>query len=116
LPKPLKKCNHKFLELASVVFQQIGVHHLRDLFPLAILLAKMTATMIVIEPALATFGNATTNRNNLVCSHVTQKASSQIALSFIAVFASKRGEGKTTYTFSVSLNAFSVEFPLACYQ
>jgi hypothetical protein len=26
------------------------------------------------------------------------------------------GEGKTTYTFSVSVNAFSVEFPLACYQ
>jgi hypothetical protein len=26
------------------------------------------------------------------------------------------GEGKTTYTFSVSANAFSVEFPLACYQ
>jgi hypothetical protein len=25
-------------------------------------------------------------------------------------------EGKTTYTFSVSVNAFSVEFPLACYQ
>jgi len=83
LPKPLKKCNHKFLELASVVFQQIGVHHLRDLFPLAILLAKMTATMIVIEPALATFGNATTNRNNLACSHVTQKASCQIALSLL---------------------------------
>jgi hypothetical protein len=28
----------------------------------------------------------------------------------------KGGEGKTTYTFSVSVNAFSVEFPLACYQ
>jgi len=27
-----------------------------------------------------------------------------------------RGEGKTTYTFSVSVNAFSVEFPLVCYQ
>ncbi len=27
-----------------------------------------------------------------------------------------KGEGKTTYTFSVSVNAFSVEFPLACYQ
>jgi hypothetical protein len=26
------------------------------------------------------------------------------------------GEGKTPYTFSVSVNAFSVEFPLACYQ
>jgi hypothetical protein len=26
------------------------------------------------------------------------------------------GEGKTTYTFSISVNAFSVEFPLACYQ
>jgi hypothetical protein len=26
------------------------------------------------------------------------------------------GEGKTTYTFSVSVNTFSVEFPLACYQ
>jgi hypothetical protein len=26
------------------------------------------------------------------------------------------GEGKTMYTFSVSVNAFSVEFPLACYQ
>ncbi len=26
------------------------------------------------------------------------------------------GEGKTTYMFSVSVNAFSVEFPLACYQ
>ncbi len=26
------------------------------------------------------------------------------------------GEGKTTYTFSVSVNAFSVEFPLAYYQ
>jgi hypothetical protein len=26
------------------------------------------------------------------------------------------GEGKTTYTFSVSVNAFSVEFPLSCYQ
>jgi hypothetical protein len=26
------------------------------------------------------------------------------------------GEGRTTYTFSVSVNAFSVEFPLACYQ
>jgi hypothetical protein len=26
------------------------------------------------------------------------------------------GDGKTTYTFSVSMNAFSVEFPLACYQ
>jgi hypothetical protein len=26
------------------------------------------------------------------------------------------GEGKTTYTFSVSVNAFSIEFPLACYQ
>jgi hypothetical protein len=26
------------------------------------------------------------------------------------------GEGKTTYTFSVSMNAFSIEFPLACYQ
>ena len=26
------------------------------------------------------------------------------------------GEGKTTYKFSVSVNAFSVEFPLACYQ
>ncbi len=26
------------------------------------------------------------------------------------------GEGKTTYTFSVSVNVFSVEFPLACYQ
>jgi hypothetical protein len=29
---------------------------------------------------------------------------------------SNTGEGKTTYTFSVSMNAFSVEFPLACYQ
>jgi hypothetical protein len=28
----------------------------------------------------------------------------------------ERGEGKTTYTFSVSVNAFSVEFLLACYQ
>ncbi len=27
-----------------------------------------------------------------------------------------KGEGKTMYTFSVSVNAFSVEFPLACYQ
>jgi hypothetical protein len=26
------------------------------------------------------------------------------------------GEGKATYTFSVSVNAFSVEFPLGCYQ
>ncbi len=26
------------------------------------------------------------------------------------------GEGKTTYTFSVSVNTFSIEFPLACYQ
>jgi len=26
------------------------------------------------------------------------------------------GRGKTTYTFSVSVNAFSVEFLLACYQ
>ncbi len=26
------------------------------------------------------------------------------------------GEGKTTYMLSVSVNAFSVEFPLACYQ
>jgi len=28
----------------------------------------------------------------------------------------KLGEGKTTYTFSISVNAFSVEFPLVCYQ
>ncbi len=28
----------------------------------------------------------------------------------------KQGEGKITYTFSVSVNAFSVEFLLACYQ
>jgi hypothetical protein len=27
-----------------------------------------------------------------------------------------RGEGKTTYTFSISVKAFSVEFPLACYH
>jgi hypothetical protein len=26
------------------------------------------------------------------------------------------GEGKTMYMFSVSVNAFSIEFPLACYQ
>ncbi len=25
------------------------------------------------------------------------------------------GEGKATYMFSVSVNAFSIEFPLACY-
>ncbi len=32
------------------------------------------------------------------------------------MFVCFTGEGKTKYTFSVSVNAFSVEFPLACYQ
>ncbi len=34
----------------------------------------------------------------------------------VQVFCSLPGEGKTTYTFSVSVNTFSIEFPLACYQ
>ncbi len=35
---------------------------------------------------------------------------------FYSLLRLYQGEGKTTYTFSVSVNAFSVEFPLACYQ
>jgi hypothetical protein len=37
-------------------------------------------------------------------------------LFYLALVSLAMGEGKTTCTFSVSVNAFSVEFPLACYQ
>ncbi len=43
-----------------------------------------------------------------------------MALSVKGLYAeftlAKWGEGKTMYTFTVSVNAFSVQFLLACYQ
>ncbi len=44
------------------------------------------------------------------------RATLQIAMLGIKVKNNFTGEGKTTYTFSVSVNAFSIEFPLTCYQ
>ncbi len=48
------------------------------------------------------------------------RATLQIILHFVMLGIKVKnnftGEGKTTYTFSVSVNAFSVEFLLACYQ
>jgi hypothetical protein len=57
--------------------------------------------------------------------HFSQKLLTAQLIGFIAVKISSKdnaicgsimGEGKTTYTFSISVNTFSIEFPLACYQ
>jgi hypothetical protein len=49
--------------------------------------------------------------NNVILSVVTLSVANRLIMLSVVM-----GEGKTTYTFSVSVNAFSVEFPLACYQ
>jgi hypothetical protein len=54
--------------------------------------------------------------DRLVSSHPNTISEEEEARFFTILAYFVLGEGKTTYTFSISVNAFSVEFLLACYQ